>query len=141
MTDLEGDINYPSSLASDETVLYVAGIAYPTMFPNPNKQILCKYALSDLVSTHTAPQPIGQLSIWPNPSTGWVRIQIPETTTTKGIRTLKLTDVAGKSLRIKQLAAQAPYFDWSLEELPAGTYFVILKQNGLPTHTEQVIKP
>jgi hypothetical protein len=141
MTDLEGDINYPSSFAADESILYVAGIAYTTMIPYKTKQILCKYALSDLVSTHTAPQPIGRLSIWPNPSTTWVRIQIPETTTNKGIRTLELTDVAGKSLRSQQLAAQDPYFDWSLEGLPAGTYFVILKQNGLPTHTEQMIKP
>jgi hypothetical protein len=125
----------------DGMFLYVAGVAQSLEIYVPNNQILCKYALSDLVSTQTAPQPIGQLSIWPNPSADWVRIQIPETTTTKGIRTLELTDVAGKSLRSQQLAAQDTYFDWSLEGLPAGTYFVILKQNGLPTHTEQLIKP
>lgn len=141
MTDLEGDINYPTALASDEAVLYVAGFAYPTIFTNPSKQILCKYALSDLVSTHTAPPPIGQLSIWPNPSAEWVRIQIPETATTKGRRNLELTDVTGKVLRSQQIAAQDQFFDLSLEGLPAGTYFVIFKQNGLPTHTEQVIKP
>ena len=141
ITDLEGDYNFPTAIATDESNLYVAGFAFPTIFSNPTKQILCKYALGDLVSTQTTPQPIGQLSIWPNPSADWVRIQIPETTTTKGIRTLELTDVAGKTLRSQQLTVQDPYFDWSLEVLPAGTYFVILKQNGLPTHSEQVIKP
>ncbi len=141
ITDLEGDYNFPTAITSDEAVIYVAGFAYPTIFTNPSKQILCKYALSDLVSTHTAPQPIDQLSIWPNPSAEWVRIQIPETATTKGRRNLELTDVTGKVLRSQQIAAQDQFFDLSLEGLPAGTYFLIFKQNGLPTHTEMVIKP
>jgi len=140
MTNLEGDINYPSSLAADKAVLYIAGFAQNEVVSNPSKQILCKYALSDLVSTLSAPQPIGQLSIWPNPSAAWVSIQIPESNSPKGIRSLELTDMTGKLLRCQPLAAQDTYFDWSLEGLPSGTYFVILKQNGLPTHSEQVIK-
>jgi Secretion system C-terminal sorting domain len=141
ITDLEGDHNLPTSIAPDGASVYVAGYAFPTIFTNPSKQILCKYALSDLVSTHTAPPNIGHLRIWPNPSTDWVRIQMPEITTMKGQRNLELTDMAGKLLRSQQIAVQDQFFDLSLEGLPAGTYFLIFKHNGLPTHIEQLVKP
>jgi len=39
------------------------------------------------------------------------------------------------------VAAQAAFADVSLEGLHGGVYVVIFKQNGLATHTEQVIKP
>ncbi len=140
ITDLEGDKNLPTAIISDEAALYVAGYAYPTIFTNPKKQILCKYALNDLVSTHTVPPNIGHLRIWPNPSTEWVRIQLPEITTMKEQRNLELTDVAGKLLRSQQVNAQDHFFDMSLESMPAGTYFLILKENGLPTHKERLVK-
>ena len=92
ITDLEGLSNSPTSLILDGMFLYVAGVAQSLEIGVLNNQILCKYALSDLVSTHSAPHRTT------------LHLALP------------------------------------LEGLPAGTYFVILKQNGLPTHTEHVVK-
>ena len=141
ISDLEGELNAPTSIAVDGTFLYVAGYAEDELVSNPSRQILCKYALSDLVSTKTAPQALGHLNLYPNPATNWLHIQIPETVENKGLRRLELVDMAGKILCSQAVAAQATFADLSLLGLPGGVYVVIFKQNGLPTHSEQVVKP
>ena len=140
ITDLEGNKNRPISFALDSTFLYLAGYAENDLI-TPNRQILCKYALSALVGTKTAPQTLGHLNLYPNPATDWLHIQIPEAAANKGLRQLELVNMAGKVLRSQAVAAQAAFADVSLEGLHGGVYVVIFKQNGLATHTEQVIKP
>jgi Secretion system C-terminal sorting domain len=124
----------------DGTFLYVAGSAANDLVSDPARQVLCKYALSDLVSTKTAPQALGHLNLYPNPATDWLYIQIPAAAENKWLRQLELVDRTGKVLRSQAMAAQVEFADLSLEGLPGGVYVVIFKQNGMATHAEQVVK-
>ncbi len=53
---------------------------------------------------------------------------------------MDLMNVAGKTLRTQQVEAGLSFLDWSLEGLPAGSYIMVLSQDGTPTHTGSVVK-
>lgn len=70
LSDLEGRRNWITSIAPDGEHMYAAGVSAPDNFLDIDKQLLCKYALSDLVSTSSpSGSSLGakKMSLWPNP--------------------------------------------------------------------------
>ncbi len=61
-------------------------------------------------------------------------------TNIKGARRMELMDVAGRILRTQQVEAGLSFLEWSLEGFPAGTYVLVLSQDGKTTHVEPVVK-
>lgn len=142
VTDLEGNRNYPRSLLINKDILYVVGTSGRITPADPNRQVLCKYALNDVVSTRAAPRQMEfpALTLWPNPAGGQVRVSLPENTAVNGEQVLELTDMAGRVLRTERVQQWGAYFDLRLDGIPAGAYIVVLKQNGQPTHLGRGVK-
>lgn len=142
INDLEGQRNQPRDVLLSTSFLYVVGFSGRITPADPNRQVLCKYALNDVVSTRAAPRKMEfpALALWPNPASGQVRVSLPENTAVNGEQVLELTDMAGRVLRTERVQQWGAYFDLRLDGIPAGAYIVVLKQNGQPTHLGRGVK-
>jgi len=68
-----------------------------------------------------------QLGIWPNPSNGSFRLQLPENTS--GTTDILVTDLTGRTVASTQVAARQA--DLHLQQLPAGMYLLNATNNGV----------
>ena len=68
-----------------------------------------------------------QLGIWPNPSNGSFRLQLPENT--NGITDVQVTDLTGRTVASTQVAVRQA--ELHLQQLPAGMYLLNATNNGV----------
>ncbi|MBK8966207.1 MAG: T9SS type A sorting domain-containing protein [Lewinellaceae bacterium] len=84
-------------------------------------------------SSTGAPELLAQVRVMPNPTTGLLRVQLPET----GEATLLLSDFTGKQIQLVQHARDGQQLD--LGALPTGVYLLSIAGEGYSTTRKVVL--
>src|SRR5690606_20605056 len=66
--------------------------------------------------------------VYPNPFTGDLNIQLPETL--KGNYIFRISDLTGKTIYQNQQSSDIKNFSWNGKSLPKGVYFLSVENNG-----------
>ncbi|MEP6792763.1 MAG: T9SS type A sorting domain-containing protein, partial [Saprospiraceae bacterium] len=78
------------------------------------------------------------ISIFPNPTTGEIILQITGALSDGGA--IQIIDLYGRLLFSENLLGAKERYSFTIESLPPGIYFVKILDNGLPVRIEKIIK-
>ena len=68
-----------------------------------------------------------KLSIYPNPATDFISVKMSQPVSVSS--KLRITDVAGRTIRMQTIAPGASLFNVNVAQLPAGRYFIQINNN------------
>lgn len=132
ISDIGGNKNWPVSITSNNKYFYVTGISAIT-FPisEPDNQFLCKYALSDIVTTVSPKMEAvstGRITVIPNPFRDKCRISvIHDEEDTRGV--LEMRDSKNSVLYHREVHLIQGINNYELNSthrLPWGMYKIVL---------------
>jgi hypothetical protein len=89
------------------------------------------YAKQYLTTGIRDPKNLKAISIYPNPSNGKFRFEIPAQMTVSTSLSYEITDISGRKIQDGFIAASNNYFDIS-GNFPPGLYSFILRDKGVP---------